>query len=846
MHASLASPSGRVVAVLGPTNTGKTHLAVERMLGHASGIIGLPLRLLAREIFDRIVAARGKGRVALVTGEEKIVPAQAQYYVCTVEAMPLERGFEFLAIDEIQLIGDPERGHVFTDRLLHARGRSETMFLGAEQAAPLIRRLVPEAEFIGRPRMSSLTFAGARKLSRLPKRTAIVAFSAQDVYAIAELVRRQRGGAAVVLGALSPRTRNAQVAMFQAREVDFLVATDAIGMGLNMAIEHVAFAATRKFDGLAWRDLTPAEVGQIAGRAGRHMNDGTFGVTGEVDALGADLVEKVENHRFDPLRKARWRNRRLDFTSLVSLQRSLESAPDLDCLERARDADDYLALKSLGPRSEIAGRSATRDRLRLLWEVCQIPDFRKVSEDQHHRLLAQIFLHLCDRDGRLPTDWVARHVSAQDRTDGDIDTLATRIAHIRTWTYITHRGDWMDEAETWRERARAIEDRLSDALHERLTQRFVDRRTAVLMSRLKDRAQMSAVVGGDGEVTLEGQYLGRIAGLSFLPDTSAGGSDGRALKAAANRSLSQAMHARAGDLVRAGDEQLALADDGRIVWRGAGVARLSAGDHVLRPRLKMIGGEQLDGQRRQQVVARLEGWLRTTIERRLGPLALLDETFGQGAAPAAARGLLFRVGEGLGKLRRKSAEDLLRQIPRTERGRLAKLGVRCGVTAVYMPALLKPAAMRLCGILWAVWRDAGEIAIPPPGRVSLPTPAGLPDGYLEAIGYRDFKGLAVRLDMVERLAMKAALASRRGPFPADAASMSLLGCGRDDLARVLKGLGYVEAPRPDGGADPWFAGRNRPGRRRPRRTSPAAVRPGAVAYDPNSPFAKLRELLPAE
>ncbi|HYD05945.1 MAG TPA: helicase-related protein, partial [Reyranella sp.] len=456
--------------MLGPTNTGKTHLAMERMLGHATGMIGFPLRLLARENYERVVKAKGEGSAALVTGEEKIIPRSARYFICTVESMPLDKHVAFVGVDEIQLAADRERGHIFTDRLLHARGASETMFMGAETASRWIRALVPGAEFIQRPRFSSLSYVGPKKLTRLPPRSATVAFSAADVYAIAELIRRQRGGAAIVMGALSPRTRNAQVELYESGEVDYLVATDAIGMGLNMDVQHVAFASLRKFDGITPRPLTKAEIAQIAGRAGRHMADGTFGTTAEVGPMDPEVVEAVENHRFDPLRHLMWRNSRLDFRSIVTLQRSLQERPPVDGLIRQGSAEDHQALELLSKDPELAELAVGRERVELLWEVCQVPDFRKLMADAHIRLLGQLYRHLT-KLGSLPDQWVADQVARLDRVDGDIDQLTGRIAHIRTWSYVAHRADWVADPKHWQGRTQAIEDRLSEALHQALTQR---------------------------------------------------------------------------------------------------------------------------------------------------------------------------------------------------------------------------------------------------------------------------------------------------------------------------------------------------------------------------------------
>src|SRR5215469_9598833 len=446
-------PAPRLVAVLGPTNTGKTHLAIERMLGHRSGMIGFPLRLLARENYDRIVKLRGARSVALITGEEKILPSNPSYFVCTAESMPLDRQVDFLAVDEIQLCADPERGHVFTARLLHARGVQETMFLGADTIKPLVRQLVPEIEYASRPRFSTLSYTGYKKVTRLPPRSAVVAFAISDVFSLAELIRRQRGGTAIVLGALSPRARNAQVGMFQAGEVDYLVATDAIGMGLNMDLDHVAFAHTRKFDGRGPRRLSAPEIAQIAGRAGRHMSDGTFGTTAEEGPLDPAIVEAVEAHRFDPLTRLNWRNTRLRFDSIDALLQSLDELPSLPGLVLAREADDQRALRSLTRQREVTELVRHPGAVRLLWEVCQIPDFRKVMSDSHARLLTQCFVYLAGPDERLPTAWIARQMEALDRVVGDIDTLMARIAHLRTWTSIAHRGDWVEAASEWQEPA---------------------------------------------------------------------------------------------------------------------------------------------------------------------------------------------------------------------------------------------------------------------------------------------------------------------------------------------------------------------------------------------------------
>ena len=566
-----------VTAVLGPTNTGKTHLAIERMLGHESGMIGLPLRLLAREVYDKIKARVGADKVALITGEEKIKPERARYWVSTVEAMPREVDVEFLAIDEIQLAGDPERGHVFTDRLLHARGKSETLLLGAQTMRDAIADLIPGANFISRPRLSKLTYSGEKKITRLPARSAIVAFSTQDVYAIAELIRRQRGGAAVVLGALSPRTRNAQVALYQQGDVEFLVATDAIGMGLNLDVDHVAFSALRKFDGVAHRNLTPGEIGQIAGRAGRHMNDGTFGVTGSAEALDSDLIERLETHSFDSVRVLQWRNRKLDFGSLDRLHESLREMPREARLVRCRTADDVAALEAASSDAEVRDLCRAPAAVAKLWDVCQVPDYRKISGQSHAELVGTLYKFLMRGEERIPEDWFAKQVAFADRTDGDIDTLANRIAHIRTWTFVSNRPDWLKDPGHWQERTREIEDRLSDALHECLTQRFVDRRTSALMKGMRDKDELNANIADDGSITVENHFVGRLKGFRFTLDSSADGIHEKATRAAATHVLSRELGMRARRVAAAQNDAFKLTRNGRVLWRDDEIAQARGG-----------------------------------------------------------------------------------------------------------------------------------------------------------------------------------------------------------------------------------------------------------------------------
>ncbi len=785
----------RVTAVLGPTNTGKTYLAIERMLGHSSGMIGFPLRLLARENYDKVVALKGARQVALVTGEEKIVPPNARYFLCTVESMPVDRPVDFLAVDEVQLCADPERGHVFTDRLLHARGLEETMLLGADTIRPVLQKLVPEAETISRPRFSTLSYTGTRKLTRLPPRSAVVAFSAAEVYAMAELMRRQRGGTAVVLGALSPRTRNAQVEMFEAGEVDYLVATDAIGMGLNLSLDHIAFAKLEKFDGRTIRRLDPAEVAQIAGRAGRHMSDGTFGTTGEVGALEPDLVEAVESHRFDPLAALYWRSRDLDFRSPRALLKSLDARPPAAELVRTREADDLDALAALARDAEILALATNPGAVRLLWEVCQIPDFQKILSDQHTRLLGRIYRYLVAGDGRLPSDWVARQIAHIERSDGDIDALTARIARIRTWTYVAHRGDWLDDSGHWQERARAIEDKLSDALHERLTQRFVDRRAATLVRRLRGGEDLLAAIKPGGEVLVEGEFVGRLEGFRFRLDGAVEGEDAKPLLSAARRALSGEIPARVRRLEQDGDEAFALEPDGRLAWRGVPVARLGAGQSALKPTVAPLASEFLDGRARERLRRRLSAWLRRHLEAELAPLYRLARAQAEDPMGGPARGLLFQLVESLGLVPRRAAAPQVRTLAKADRRALAALGVRLGRESVYLPALGKPGAARLRALLHAVHRKAALPSLPEPDARAFAADDGFDEALCRALGYRrlgDGNGrvVALRADALERLSQEAYKLSTQGPFGATPRLRRLAGCGEAELETVLTALGY--------------------------------------------------------
>ncbi len=803
-----------VTAVLGPTNTGKTHLAIERMVAHSSGLIGLPLRLLAREVYGRVVERVGADSVALITGEEKIKPANPRYWVATVEAMPRDLDVAFVAVDEIQLAMDYDRGHVFTDHLLNRRGREETLVIGSLTMKPLVESLLPGANVVSRPRLSNLTFAGEKKLTRLPPRSAIVAFSADEVYAIAELIRRQKGGAAVVMGALSPRTRNAQVELFQSGDVDHIIATDAIGMGLNLDIHHIAFASDAKFDGHFHRRLTTAEFGQIAGRAGRHLRDGTFGSSGRCRPFDPQTIEDIENHVFDPVKIIHWRNPDLDLRSAEALRQSLAVGPTEPGLVRAPRAEDETVFDIAAGLEDVRGRIGSRDGVTRLWEACALPDYRKVAPHAHAELIGQIFGFMQER-GAIPEEWFQRQLTMCDRTDGDIDTLAARIAQTRTWTFCANR-DWLREPMHWQEAARAIEDKLSDALHERLTARFVDRRTSVLMRRLRENAMLEAEVSATGEVVVEGQPVGRLQGFRFTPEAGAEGAEAKAMAAAALKALASEIEARADKLSAAPDEAFALALDGAIRWQGEPVAKLQAGEKVLDPRFLVLADEHLTGTAREKVDARLTLFLKAHVRKLLGPLLALEA--GEGLE-GIARGIAYQLAENLGVLDRTAVQGELKTLAQEARGSLRKLGVRFGAYHVTTPLLLKPGPRALAAQLWALKHGGPEMKglddiahLSSSGRTSIPVDTEVSKALYRAAGYRVAGPRAIRVDILERLAdiIRPAIAFRPGQTPGapppgaftgdgftvTGAMTSLAGCAGEDFASVLKALGYRSEKRP--------------------------------------------------
>jgi ATP-dependent RNA helicase SUPV3L1/SUV3 len=825
-----ARGDGLVRAILGPTNTGKTYLAIERMCAHSSGVIGFPLRLLAREVYDRVVQIKGQNQVALITGEERIVPQGARYFLCTAESMPVQgergydaepgRDFAFAAIDEAQLGIDPERGHVFTDRMLRARGREETLILGSDTLRPLIRELLPEAEIVSRPRFSTLRYAGAAKLSRLPPRSAVVAFSAEQVYALAEMLRRFKGGAAVVMGALSPATRNAQVAMFQRGEVDYLVATDAIGMGLNMDVSHVAFAGLEKFDGRRDRRLTIAEMAQIAGRAGRHQRDGSFGTLGlggeSAPELSDEEVNAIEEHRFRPLDHLYWRSAELDYSSVSDLIASLEVRSEDPLLRPAPLAIDLAVLKLLAEDPAIA---ATRSaKARKLWAVCGLPDFRKVGPMHHARMVRRLFSYIGE-GGHIPHEWFAAEVARLDNVAGDIEALADRLAGIRSWAYIAQRADWLADPAKWAERTRGVEARLSDALHERLTQRFVDRRTAVLVRDIGARGAdaLPVTVAADGEVSVGPEPIGHLAGFEFRVDPTARLADKRLLLAAAERRLGEELDRRAAKLCEAPDAEFRLVDEAgglAIGWDGYILARLSPGRSLLEPAVRTARAlDRLSADRRATLRGRLERWVEGQTNRHLPALKALANAAADRRASPGIRALCAMLVDAGGHLPRRSIAAQLAQLDKADRQALHRLRIRLGALDVYIQSLLKPAAQQWRAALLAVRSGQPMPRLPHPSAATLD---GSADARGAALAFRRLGSEWLRIDLADRLASHAhQVRQHGGEDPVDRALATSLGLDDATLRHLMAEIGFV----PAGEAWSWR------GHRRPRRRAAQGPRP---------------------
>ncbi|MBK7161037.1 MAG: helicase [Sphingomonadales bacterium] len=793
----MSSPKVPVKAVLGPTNTGKTHLAVERLCAHSSGVMGFPLRLLAREIYDRVVAIKGPKEVALITGEERIEPPGARWYLCTAESMPIERQFAFAALDEAQLGADPERGHIFTDRMLHVRGREETMILGSESLRPMVRALLPEAEIISRPRFSTLSYSGPKKLSRLPKRSAIVAFSVEQVYAVAELLRRLRGGAAVVMGALSPRTRNAQVEMFQSGEVDYLVATDAIGMGLNLDVQHIAFAGLSKFDGNRTRRLTVAEMAQIAGRAGRHQRDGTFGtVAGEAGEMTAEEVLAIESHQFPALDWMYWREAEPRFDSLAKLIADLEAKPDGPPLRAAPEAIDLSVLKRLADMSQVTDRLTGPKGVARLWEVASLPDFRQTGFEHHSRFVAALWEHMA-QGGPLPHSYVASELARLDNIQGDVDTISARIAAVRTWTYVAHRGDWVEDPPAMAERARRLEEKLSDALHNALRQRFVDRRTSMLLRKSgKDDALLPVLVDPENQVFVDGEHIGELDGFTFRVDSTARVGERKLLLAAAERHLAAYLKDKVRAVLMAEGQEFSLTRDadGRpaLHWNGAVLGHLAKGRSLLQPLFKPVRAVAgLEGDDLRAIAEKAEGWIQEQLAKHMGGLVALNQLAADAATDGMVRALAARLADAGGIAGRQFLADTLTALPKEARGAARKAGIVFGALDVYHHAILKPAATRWRSALFAAQTEKPMPELPPESAVHLKEWNFASTADCRNAGYRRVGNEYVRIDLAERVIKKAHEARGQAlEFGMDMAFATSLGLSEEGLQALMRDAGF--------------------------------------------------------
>ncbi len=857
-----------VTAVLGPTNTGKTHLAVERLCGHSSGMMGFPLRLLAREVYDRVVTIKGKEQAALITGEEKIVPPHARYFLCTAESMPVEGDYAFVGLDEAQIGADPERGHVFTDRLLRARGREETMILGSANISGLVRTLVPDVEIIGRPRFSTLSYAGAKKLSRLPRRSAIVAFSAEEVYAVAEMLRRFRGGAAVVMGALSPSTRNAQVQMFLNGDVDYLVATDAIGMGLNLDVAHVAFASLRKFDGHRTRRLTIAEMAQIAGRAGRHHKDGTFGSLGHEEgdaAFTPEEIDAIETHRFPRIEHLYWREGAPRCDSLETLLADLQERPDRPELRAAPEAVDLAVLRKLADDPLVIERVRGKRQVTRLWAACGLPDFQKLGADHHARLVQRIWRFLSEGDGHIPRDWFAQQIARLDSVQGDIDTLSGRIAAARTWAYIAHRPDWLAFPLEMAERTRALEERLSDALHAALTQRFVDRRTSVLLRDIGQNIDaLPVAIEPSGEVTVDGEAIGRLDGFRFSVDPHARAQDRKMLLAAAERRLGRILRVKADELLIAPDGDFTLTDAPGalpgIAWKDAPVAALLAGPTLLTPEIRLDRAlSALGPDVQKQVLSRLTAWFDGQKLKHLTPLLKMVEASQDPQVPAVVRAVFAQLADEGGVVARTDLDSALAHLDKDQRHLLRRAGIDIGVLDIYHPGLLKPGGARWRAALAAARIGKPCLPLPPPGITLIATEDRAEQMGARAAGFRGFGPQMLRVDMAERMARAAHEAIAKGEaFTPLSPQIVSLGLHEPAFLALMRLAGFrpvepsEESPvnwafrgrqkaRPPRAAPPPRAAHG-PGPRDQRQARPAST-PAQPEPRPGNAFAALADLL---
>ena len=780
--------TNRITAVLGPTNTGKTHLAVETMLEYESGIIGFPLRLLAREIFDKCVSTVGPEKVALITGEEKIIPKNPKYYICTVESMPQDIFVDFVAVDEIQMCADHERGHIFTDRLLNARGDRLTMFLGSHTMKYIIASLIKDVEFVKKERYSKLTYSGYKKISRLNPKTALIAFSIDEVYAIAELVRRQKGGAAIIMGSLSPKTRNSQVELYQSGDANFLVATDAIGMGINMDINNVSFSNLKKFDGKKTRRLNLNEISQISGRAGRHINDGSFGITGQCENLSADEIEKLEKHELNQINTIYWRNSELNFENLESLAASLDKKSRSDFLRRINDCEDEKVLKFLVKTNEDIKNKNIKDSIKILWECCQIPDFSKKSYGNHIEIVTKVFKFLKSKSGKVSNEYMKMQLKGLDKYNGNIDTLSNRISNVRTWSYVANKKHWTNNSDFWIERTKNIEDRLSDKLHEELTKSFVDKRISILSRSLKQDIMLATEIRNENEVIIDNQYIGKLKGLKLELDLKSGSlkTDIKSLKKAAKQAIAPELIKRANKIIKS--EDLRIEDDHKIYWMENPIAYIIPGKDYLNPNLELMVDDTIDLELKGKIKFNLEKKLHEIITTELSDLVKLSKL---NFKNNYVRALCFQLFENNGVIKREKANQIIKNISKESRVELRKIGVKIGRYHIFLPRMLKPNAVNLRIKLWKLYfSEDKKYSIPKSGLNFLKKENKKDKKFLLICGFENFNEFYVRVDILERLFLKIIENTKDGIFKINSDMINLIGCNKENFFKLLKLMQY--------------------------------------------------------
>jgi|TARA_Y100000816_G_scaffold23778_1_gene15334 ATP-dependent RNA helicase SUPV3L1/SUV3 len=780
----------KITAVLGPTNTGKTFLAIETLLSFESGMIGFPLRLLAREVYDKVINKVDKNKVALITGEEKIIPSNAKYFLCTVESMPIDKDLEFVAIDEIQMCSDHERGHIFTDRLLNLRGTKTTMFLGSNTMKVILNKLEDDIEYINKPRLSKLLFTGHKKISRIERKSAVIAFSAEEVYAIAELIRRQKGGAAIVMGSLSPKTRNSQVELYQSGDVDYLVATDAIGMGINMDLENVYFSNIKKFDGKKLRRLNLSEIGQISGRAGRYLSDGSFGITGDCQEINAEEVELLENHKFEDIHTIYWRNSNLNFNNGSTLIKSLEERPNKGWLKRIYECEDEKVLKHILKDSQNLNIFNNKSELKLLWECCQIPDFVKKNYGQHLEVVGKVFNFLREKPGRITNNYMKQQLSSLNNLDGNVDSLSNRIANVRTWSYVSNKINWVENQDYWIERTKNLEDKLSDRLHEELTKSFIDKRASVLARGLKQDISLETKIVENEKVMINKEYIGHLKGLKLELDLKIDSleSDKKSLKKAARKSVSPEIISRIDQIIKT--NLVEIKNDFKIYWGKFPIAKLIPGKDYLNPGIDLIVDEMIENEDKSRLSIHLQNWISKKILTELK--SLMDLKFIK-EKNSNIRALAFHLYENNGVVKRENVKDLIQRLNQEERKILRNLGVKFGRYHIFLFKLFKPSAVSFRILLWKNFHQTLLDFEPPTfGLNFLENKKALNQNFMLLCGFEKFDNFYVRIDILERLFLliiekKEKESSEIKLMPE---MLNLLGCNKDNFLKLIKKMNY--------------------------------------------------------